>query len=189
MKSTNPSDRLYPRVTSYVPQQDVMPAYWTVAEAVEFNHRLRIEAGDMPNHVRRKFVEEILSFFGLLSVKDSYIGDESVRGISGGKRRRVTLARGVVGGSQIVFADEPTSGLSATDAELCVRAIAAASRKQGVTFVVIIHQPRVEVAAMFDHLTLITSHPGGVVYNGLFSEVVGFCHSRVSLDGLHGPYC
>ena len=51
------------------------------------------------------------------------------------------------GGSQIVFADEPTSGLSATDAELCVRAMAAASRKQGVTFVVVIHQPRVEVAA------------------------------------------
>lgn len=40
-----PRDRLYPRVTSYVPQQDVMPPYWTVREAVEFNHRLRIEAG------------------------------------------------------------------------------------------------------------------------------------------------
>ena len=33
-----------------------------------------------------------------------------VRGISGGQKRRVTLARGLVGGAQIVFADEPTSG-------------------------------------------------------------------------------
>lgn len=119
-------------------------------------------------------VEEILSSFGLLSVKDSYIGDERVRGISGGQRRRVTMARGFVGGSQIVFADEPTSGLSATDAELCVSAIAAASRKRGVTFVVVIHQPRVEVAAMFDHLTLITSQPGRVVYNGPFADVKAY---------------
>jgi ABC-type multidrug transport system ATPase subunit len=37
-------------------------------------------------------------------VADSYIGDERVRGISGGQKRRVTLARGFVGGSQIVFA-------------------------------------------------------------------------------------
>jgi ABC-type multidrug transport system ATPase subunit len=89
------------------------------------------------------YVEEILSFFGLLSVKDSFIGDDTVRGISGGQKRRVTLARGFVAGSQIVFADEPTSGLSATDAELCVRAMTAASRKMGTAFVVVIHQPRV----------------------------------------------
>ena len=138
-----PRNWLYPRVTSYVPQQDVMPPYWTVAEAVEFNHRLRYQADDVSNELRRMYVEEILSFFGLLSVKDSFIGDDTVRGISGGQKRRVTLARGFVAGSQIVFADEPTSGLSATDAELCVRAMTAASRKMGTAFVVVIHQPRV----------------------------------------------
>lgn len=138
-----PRNRLYPRMTSYVPQQDVMPKYWTVVEAVEFNHRLRFQAEDMSSELRRWYVEEILSFFGLLSVKDSYIGDDTVRGISGGQKRRVTLARGFVAGSQIVFADEPTSGLSATDAELCVRAMTAASRKMGTAFVVVIHQPRV----------------------------------------------
>ena len=169
-----PRDRLFPRVTSYVPHQDVMPPYWTVAEAVEFNHRLRIDAHNMPDETRRTFCGELLALFGLLDVKDSIIGDERVRGISSGQRRRVTLARGYVGGAQIVFADEPTSGLSATDAETCMRAIAGTSRVRGVTFVVVIHQPRVEVAAMFDHLTLMTSHPGRVVYNGPFSEVKGY---------------
>jgi ATP-binding cassette subfamily G (WHITE) protein 2 len=65
------------------------------AEAVEFNHRLRFdESRDISSDMRRKFIEEVLSSFGLLSVKDSYIGDERVRGISGGQKRRVTLARG-----------------------------------------------------------------------------------------------
>ena len=170
-----PRDHLFSRVTSYVPHEDVMPPpYWTVTEAVEFNHRLRIEAGGMSNEARKSYVEEVLSSFGLMSVKDSYIGDDKKRGISGGEKRRVRLARGFVGGSQIVFADEPTSGLSATDAEICVRVMSAASRKEGVMFVVVIHQPRVEVTAMFDHLTLMTSHPGRMVYNGPFGEVAAY---------------
>jgi hypothetical protein len=43
------------------------------------------------------------------------------------------------------------------------------SRKQGITFVVVIHQPRVEVAAMFDTLLMLTALPGRVVYNGPFN--------------------
>jgi len=163
-------DHLYSRVTSYVPHNEIVPAYWTVSEAVEFNHRLRVDAVDMSPECRKLLVEEILNFFGLLSVKNQLIGDERTRGISSGQKRRVTLARGFVGGSQVVFADEPTSGLSATDAELCIRSVAAASRTQGTTFVVVIHQPRMEVAALFDHLTLITSNPGRVVYNGAFAD-------------------
>jgi len=166
-------DKLFNRVTSYVPQQDIMPPYWTVAEAVMFNHELRIDA-DISRDTRLKLTLEVLSFFGLETVKDTFIGDARVRGISGGQRRRVTLARGFVGGSQIVFADEPTSGLSATDAETCVRAMAGASKRIGITFVVVIHQPRVEVAEMFDHLLLLTAHPGRVVYNGTFIGVAGY---------------
>lgn len=169
-----PRDRLFPRVTSYVAQHDVMPPYCTVAEAIEFNHRLRVDSGRVGNQLRWMFVDEALTMFGLETVRDSIIGDERVRGISGGQKRRVTLARGFVGGSQIVFCDEPTSGLSATDAEVCVRAMCAASRKQGVTFVVVIHQPRVEVVAMFSHLTLITSNPGRIVYNGAFADAAEY---------------
>ena len=50
----------------------------------------------------------------------------------------------------------------------------AASRKQGVMFVVVIHQPRVEVVAMFSHLTLITSNPGRIVYNGAFADAAEY---------------
>lgn len=171
-----PRDKLYSRVTSYVPQQDVMPSYCTVSEVVEFNHRLRVDLGDSPGETneRRRICDEVLGNFGLLSVKDQLIGDAYIRGISGGQKRRTTLARGFIGGAQIVFADEPTSGLSATDAELCVRAMRTASESKGVTFVVVIHQPRVEVAAMFDHLLLMTSSPGRVVYNGPFKDAAGY---------------
>lgn len=168
-----PRDRLFSRVTTYVPQQDIIPPFWTVAEAIEFHHRLRFE-GDLSPEARIEHIEKILSSLGLSCVKNSRIGGEQVRGISGGQRRRVSLAKGLAAGSQIVFADEPTSGLSATDADLCVRVMAATSRRQGITFVIVIHQPRIEVTKMFDELLLLTSQPGRVVYNGTFCKVAGY---------------
>ena len=172
-----PRNRQFSRITSYVPQQDVMPSYCTVSEVVEFNHRLRVDLshlGPEETAERRRVCDEVLSNFGLFGVKDQIIGDAYIRGISGGQKRRTTLARGFVGGAQIVFADEPTSGLSATDAELCVRAMRSASEGKGVTFVVVIHQPRVEVGAMFDHLVLMTSNPGRAVYNGPFADAAQY---------------
>ena len=43
---------------------------------------------------------------GLEREKDTKIGGPMVRGISGGQRRRVTLARGMIGFSQVLFCDE-----------------------------------------------------------------------------------
>ena len=59
-----PRDRLFPRVTSYVAQHDVMPPYCTVAEAIEFNHRLRVDSGRVGNQLRWMFVDEALAMFG-----------------------------------------------------------------------------------------------------------------------------
>ena len=45
---------------------------------------------------------------------------KGLRGISGGQRRRLSVAR-AAWGARIIFCDEPTSGLSATDAKETVR--------------------------------------------------------------------
>jgi len=166
-------DALYARLTSYVPQNDTLPAYLTVRECLKFVHRLRVE-GTMAEDERDAAVLECLRLLGIEDVGDELIGDEHRRGISGGQKRRLTLARGLIGGSQIVFADEPTSGLSATDAETVVRAMCVASKKLGVLFITVIHQPRAEVAAMFDSLVLLTSNPGRMVYSGPFADAVSY---------------
>merc|ERR1712176_1325674 len=81
-------------------------------------------------------------------------------------------ARGMAASPQVMFCDEPTSGLSATDAELCIKSLKTMSVKWGVTILVVIHQPRIEVAKLFSHLILLTSQPGRVVYNGRMSEAI-----------------
>eukprot|EP00933_Yihiella_yeosuensis_P054087 TRINITY_DN5243_c0_g1_i2.p1 TRINITY_DN5243_c0_g1~~TRINITY_DN5243_c0_g1_i2.p1 ORF type:complete len:692 (-),score=136.83 TRINITY_DN5243_c0_g1_i2:448-2523(-) len=160
-------DHMYQRITSYVGQQDIMPQHWTVREAVAFDAGLK---RPKPPNVSWSnfytFVDTILEDVGLLHVKDTKIGGPNVRGISGGQRRRVTLARGIAANPNIMFCDEPTSGLSATDAELCVKTMVGMTRRWNTTIIVVIHQPRMEVANLFDRLILLTSRPGRIVYNG-----------------------
>lgn len=87
-------DHLFPRITSYIPQADVMHAHLTVQETIAFNFRMKNSPPEyLTLDLRLKTLDVVLEDVGLLSVKDSYIGSTEVRGISGGQKRRVTLAR------------------------------------------------------------------------------------------------
>lgn len=175
-----PRDKLFPRISAYVPQEDEMPKYLTVSEAVEFNGMLKFER---PSLVSRKMAQQWilqrLEVLGLMEVKDTYIGDAtSLRGISGGQKRRLSLAKRLTSGAQVFFCDEPTSGLSATDAETCMRYMKHIAQFYNVIVVVVIHQPRVEVAKLFDELLLMTAGPGRAIYNGRMEDVVGYLQSN-----------
>jgi len=151
----------------------VMPQHWKVREAIKFNAILKSGSSQRKGWTGAA-VDLLLEAFGLSSVKDSYIGGPQVRGISGGQRRRVTLARGIAAQGSLVFCDEPTSGLSATDAELCIKALNVIAKRLSVLILVVIHQPRLEVAQLFETLILLTSSPGRMVYQGPMDGAVAY---------------
>eukprot|EP00927_Polykrikos_kofoidii_P038109 TRINITY_DN32387_c0_g1_i1.p1 TRINITY_DN32387_c0_g1~~TRINITY_DN32387_c0_g1_i1.p1 ORF type:complete len:695 (+),score=82.60 TRINITY_DN32387_c0_g1_i1:44-2086(+) len=166
-----PRDKLFRRMTAYVPQNDVIPANLTVEEAIRFHHDLKeVRPSKVKGDILDREISNRLDLLGLLEVRHSLIGDAKLRGISGGQKQRVSLARGFASGAQIIFCDEPTSGLSATDAESCIKYMRLISHKFGVTILVVIHQPRYEAARLFDHLLLLTSNPGRAVFNGPMSD-------------------
>mmetsp|Transcript_103404 Transcript_103404/g.183696 ORF Transcript_103404/g.183696 Transcript_103404/m.183696 type:complete len:671 (+) Transcript_103404:108-2120(+) len=167
-----PRDKLFRRISAYVPQEDVMPAHLTVLESVLFCVALKNERPSMlTNEATLLWAHRRLEVLGLDGIKDSWVGDGStLRGISGGQKRRLSLARRLVSGAHIFFCDEPTSGLSATDAEACVRYMRHAAHFYNVLVIVVIHQPRVEVANLFDELLLMTANPGRAVYSGKMAD-------------------
>jgi len=164
----------FKRIRSYVEQADTVFGEMTVTEAVTFNQMLK---GDVPQNLdaheqemMKRAVQMILKDLCLEHVADKIIGTAKMRGISGGQKRRVTLARGLASMPHLCFLDEPTSGLSSTDAEIAIRAIAYMCHAYGMLAFIVIHQPRPEVARLFDHCIMLTSKPGRCVYNGPMNE-------------------
>ena len=67
--------------------------------------------------------------------------------LSGGQAQRVALARGLVAGPQVLFADEPTGSLDSASGELVMDLLVAAAREHGTTVVLVTHDARVAAYA------------------------------------------
>jgi putative ABC transport system ATP-binding protein len=67
--------------------------------------------------------------------------------LSGGQAQRVALARGLVAGPNVLFADEPTGSLDSLTGEQTMDLLSSAARQQGTTVVLVTHEPRVAAYA------------------------------------------
>jgi ABC-type multidrug transport system ATPase subunit len=82
--------------------------------------------------------------------------DIELRGISGGEKRRLSIAQELVTSPSILFLDEPTSGLDSYNAGVVVESLVNLARKYNRTIVCTIHQPRSDIFLMFDRLLLLS---------------------------------
>ena len=98
-----------------------------------------------------------LQTLGLASIASSIIGSVADRGISGGQRKRVSIAMELVSNPAVLLLDEPTSGQDASTAMVIARSLLEICN-MGVTVVVVLHQPRPEIFNALDQLLLLTKH-------------------------------
>ncbi|MEV6922989.1 ABC transporter ATP-binding protein [Dactylosporangium sp. NPDC051485] len=63
--------------------------------------------------------------------------------VSGGQGQRVAVARALVTGARVVFADEPTGALDSLNGERVMRLFTAAARDSGAAIVLVTHEARV----------------------------------------------
>ncbi|SBT51263.1 ABC transporter ATP-binding protein [Micromonospora auratinigra] len=63
--------------------------------------------------------------------------------ISGGQGQRVAVARALVTGPRVIFADEPTGALDSLNGERVMRLLAGAARETGAAVVLVTHEARV----------------------------------------------
>jgi len=67
--------------------------------------------------------------------------------LSGGQAQRVALARGLVAGPELLFADEPTGSLDSMSGELVMDLLTASAREHGTTVILVTHDARVAAYA------------------------------------------
>lgn len=82
----------------------------------------------VPKEIRKKRIEELLKFVGLWDRKDSM-----VKTFSGGMKRRLEIARGLIHHPKILFLDEPTLGLDPQTRNGMWQYIKSLSQKEGMT--------------------------------------------------------
>ncbi len=94
---------------------------------------------------RARALDEARPWFGRLGL-DGLQGRRSGE-LSGGEGQRVALARGLVAGPQVLFADEPTGSLDSLTGEHVMDLLVSAAREQGTTVVLVTHEARVAAYA------------------------------------------
>lgn len=167
------------RKIGYVPQDDILHTSLTVREALEFGAKLRFPA-DTTDEERRQRIEEVLLELALTSRPSADgapavrsgndLADRQVAKLSGGQRKRTSVALELLTQPTLLYLDEPTSGLDpGMDKEVMValRRLADGGR----TVIVVTHS--VAQLNQCDYL-LVLAKGGRVAYFGPPQQALDF---------------
>jgi ABC-type multidrug transport system ATPase subunit len=102
--------KTFRRISAYVEQEDALVGSLTVRETLNFAARLSLPPS-VSKLERIQRIEALLTAFGLSGQANNLIGTPIRKGISGGQKRRVSVAAQLITSPKLLFLDEPTSGL------------------------------------------------------------------------------
>jgi len=166
------------RVAGFVPQEDILFGSQTVRESLHFYADLKLPT-TLTVDQKNEMIEYILLELGLKKVEHSligYVGADAVasalpRGLSGGERKRLSIACQLISNPSLLFLDEPTTGLDSYASESVIHTLNKLAM-QGRTIIFTIHQPSVEVLQLFDRLLLLGR--GQTVYFGSNAQMLDY---------------
>lgn len=141
----------------FVQQQDILMQTMTVYECLLFAAKMKLP----PNVNKEKRVEILITDLKLTHCRNTMIGGQFVRGISGGEKKRASIGVEIITDPSLVFLDEPTTGLDSYTATNIIEIISELAQS-GRTAVCTIHQPNSDIFAFFDKLMLIAN--GKTIY-------------------------
>lgn len=167
-------EHAFRRISAYVLQDDLLYPHLTVYETLYLAAQFLLPS-DVKEDKRESVVLSVIRDLGLSSCKDTMIGDEKVRGVSGGERKRTSIAVQLISNPEVFFLDEPTSGLDSFQAQSVMMAMSNLSQI-GKLVVSVIHQPRSSIFTMFDRLLLLSE--GRTMYEGKASEASAYFDSQ-----------
>ncbi|CAM0943176.1 unnamed protein product [Alopecurus aequalis] len=190
------------RTSAYVSQHDLHYAEMTVRETLDFSRRcLGIGARyDMLTELARRerdagikpdpeidaymkatavqgqrtniITDLTLKILGLDICADTIIGDEMIRGISGGQKKRVSTGEMLTGPASALFLDEISTGLDSSSTFQIVKHVKQLVHVMNATVMISLLQPPPETFNLFDDIIMLAE--GYIVYHGPRKNILEF---------------
>ncbi|KAJ2641664.1 ATP-binding cassette transporter snq2, partial [Coemansia sp. RSA 1694] len=156
----------------------------TVRKTLEFAIQCKTPSRQVlrdPAAYRRDVLSMLLDMYGLAGCADTIVGNAFLRGVSGGERKRVSIAEQVASGAAVEVWDGSTKGLDASSALDYVRSLRINADILQKTVVATIYQASESIYQLFDKVMVIDE--GRQLYFGPIGEAVGYFESI----GIHKP--
>lgn len=168
----------------YQAEVDVHFPQLTVGQTLNFAAQARAPRNRLPGVSRKQYAkhmtEVIMAVFGLSHTYNTKVGNDFVRGISGGERKRVSIAEAALGGSPLQCWDNSTRGLDSATALEFVKTLRLSTSLAGSTAAVAIYQASQSIYDIFDKVVLL--YEGRQIY-------FGYTHAAKSYFVNMGFFC
>ncbi|CAG4972313.1 unnamed protein product [Parnassius apollo] len=155
----------FKRMSCYIQQDDRLQGLLTVGENMALAADLKLPT-KLDKYEKGEVIEDILTNLGLYEHMNTRAAQ-----LSGGQRKRLTIALELISNPRIMFLDEPTTGLDSSSCTQVVQ-LCRSLAHQGRTIVCTVHQPSASLFALFDHVYVLAA--GYCMYQGTTRNLVPY---------------
>ncbi|CCD25961.2 ATP-binding cassette transporter SNQ2 NDAI_0G01850 [Naumovozyma dairenensis CBS 421] len=156
----------------YNGELDVHFPFLTVQQTLDFAIACKTPANRVNGVSKAEYIQSTrelyATIFGLRHTYQTKVGNDFVRGVSGGERKRVSIAEALAANGSIYCWDNATRGLDASTALEYTEAIRLMTNLLGSTAFVTIYQASENIYSLFDKVSLL--YNGRQIYYGPVTE-------------------
>ncbi|KAJ7136060.1 ABC-2 type transporter-domain-containing protein [Mycena epipterygia] len=164
----------------YNAETDVHFPHLTVGQTLGFAAKARVPRVRIGNVAREAYAEHlrdlVMAIFGLTHTLNTKVGNDFIRGVSGGERKRVSIAETTLSGAPLQCWDNSTRGLDSATALDFIRTLRLSTQVSGSTCMVAIYQASQNAYDLFDKAMVL--YEGRQIYFGPTDRAREFWTSR-----------
>ncbi|TDG46673.1 hypothetical protein AWZ03_006853 [Drosophila navojoa] len=171
--------RIFRKMSRYIMQTDILDLQFTVRELMLLAANLKL-GNELKLAQKLEVIEEILGMLRLTSAQNT-----KAEKISGGERKRLSIALELVNNPPIIFLDEPTTGLDDLSSSQCISLLKMLANG-GRTVICSIHTPSAKIFEMIDKVYVLAE--GQCIYQGSGANIVPYMnHIGLSCPLTYNP--